>query len=70
MIVGIPRDDQLSKDRAAVRLAPLSRRVAAASPDCGFTHEGEEIKARSPASALRISPKEAVAALKMSIRMP
>ena len=40
MIVGIPRDDQLSKDRAAVRLAPLSRRVAAASPDCGFTHEG------------------------------
>jgi signal transduction histidine kinase len=45
MIVGIPREDQMSKDRVAVRLAPPSRTVTAASPDCGFAHEGEEIEA-------------------------
>jgi hypothetical protein len=38
MIAGIPRDDQVGKDRAGVRLAPPSRSVTAASPECGFAH--------------------------------
>jgi hypothetical protein len=45
MIASIPRDDQVSQDRVAVRLTPPSRTVTAASPDCGFAHEGEQIEA-------------------------
>jgi hypothetical protein len=44
-IAAIPRDDQAGQDLVAVRLTPLSRTVTAASPDCGFAHEGEEIEA-------------------------
>jgi hypothetical protein len=44
-IAAIPRDDQVGQDLVAVRLTPPSRTVTAASPDCGFAHEGEEIEA-------------------------
>jgi hypothetical protein len=70
VISGSPRDDQVSKDRAAARLAPLSRTVTAASPNCGFAHEGEEIEAVVDGICIANLPEETAAALKMSIRMP
>jgi hypothetical protein len=60
----------VSKDRAAVRLAPPSRRVAAVSPDCGFAHEGRGDRGAVAGVCIADFPEEAVAALKMSIRMP
>jgi hypothetical protein len=42
----------------AARLTPPSRTVTAASPDCGFAHEGEEIEpALDGIFSLRISSK-------------
>ncbi|MFL9912906.1 hypothetical protein PQR75_44445 [Paraburkholderia fungorum] len=64
MIVGIPRDDRIRKDRVAVRLAPQGGTVAAASPDCSLAHEGEEIEAAVDGICIANSPEEEVAAPK------
>lgn len=58
----------MSKDRVAVRLAPRSRTVTAASPDSGFAHEGEEIEAAVDGICSANFPAETVAGLKMSIQ--
>lgn len=70
MIAGIPRDDQVGKDRAGVRLAPPSRSVTAASPESGFAREGEEIEAAVGSICIANFPEETAAVLRMSIRMP
>ena len=60
----------MSKDWAGVRFAPPSRAITAASRDCGFTHEGEDIEAVVAGICMANLPEETVEALKMSIRMP
>jgi hypothetical protein len=70
MIVGIPRNDQVSQDLAGVRLGPPSRTFTAVSPDSGLAHKGEEIEAAVEGICIANFPEETVAALKMSIRLP
>ncbi|MFL9906280.1 hypothetical protein [Paraburkholderia sp. RL17-337-BIB-A] len=69
MIAGIPRNDQVGKDWAGVRLAPPSRSVTAASSGYGFVREGEEIEAAVDGICIANFPEETAVALRMSIRM-
>lgn len=65
MIIGIPRNDQVSKDPAGVRLGPPSQPFVAASPNRGFAHGGAV-----DGICIANFPEETVAAPKISIRMP